>query len=696
MNFCFENINYLQIIVAFLDLKSLMYLSLCNKKIKDMLDPGNNEYVNTLFFLRIMNDFYDFDKIYYKNKKNLLGKNLKFDVDCRYYLNQLYINFSLCKDQKIRKKVIDFFRIHIYLSDLRKEVFILEFQNSTMNMMKCYDYNINLIHTYNYYSKYMTPEYILNTKENNGKIVVLREKLIFEDYLINFKTLFYDFINNKSYIKFINNVCEYKIDELEELYKSQDKDKTKFQTNEQNNNIIQFIVWICHSFILYAIINFEYINSLSKNDKMDSEELLSEYTNKKNDLINCGLLINFHFENINIIVNLLAIYYKIYDSYSVKYLKSKNAFKFFEAEFRLDKNDSDHYKSKIIYSKKFTLYQLFLKIIDEYFTKKLTHINERFPSISKKYFKEALNKEKKEDALKNEIKMDLDDDDDEEDLPMKDNEEVINSYKNLVENYMNCELDNYVNEKNANGINHTQFKVNESYINNLENVLIKSFEDEIENCFKEKIPIDVIFDNVEKITRCEGNSKNLYPNKESLSIIRRTKFGLMKKGYTIIFNHLMQEILKDFGNHIRIDESNNKKYIFLSTMERLNLKEYNIILDVISKDGKENVRKNIKDEYERTIEYLKKNYNLNDSESYLAIDYINCSNIEYVSFFKKLLSNYYKQIEIYKERDYRVVNFIKNNKDKFVDKNDYKNAIYIRDDKKSLEEEKIQNERLIN
>ena len=237
MNFCFENINYLQIIVAFLDLKSLMYLSLCNKKIKDMLDPGNNEYVNTLFFLRIMNDFYDFDKIYYKNKKNLLGKNLKFDVDCRYYLNQLYINFSLCKDQKIRKKVIDFFRIHIYLSDLRKEVFILEFQNSTMNMMKCYDYNINLIHTYNYYSKYMTPEYILNTKENNGKIVVLREKLIFEDYLINFKTLFYDFINNKSYIKFINNVCEYKIDELEELYKSQDKDKTKFQTNEQNNNI---------------------------------------------------------------------------------------------------------------------------------------------------------------------------------------------------------------------------------------------------------------------------------------------------------------------------------------------------------------------------------------------------------------------------------------------------------------------------
>ena len=60
MNFCFENINYLQIIVAYLDLKSLIYLSLCNKKIKDMLDPSNNEYVNTLFHTKYENKVYDY------------------------------------------------------------------------------------------------------------------------------------------------------------------------------------------------------------------------------------------------------------------------------------------------------------------------------------------------------------------------------------------------------------------------------------------------------------------------------------------------------------------------------------------------------------------------------------------------------------------------------------------------------------
>ena len=169
----------------------------------------------------------------------------------------------------------------------------------------------------------------------------------------------------------------------------------------------------------------------------------------------------------------------------------------------------------------------------------------------------------------------------------------------------------------------------------------------------------------------------------------------MKKGYTIVFNHLMEEIVNDFKAHIKVDETNGKKFIYLSAMERLNMKEYRIILDVLTKDGKENVNKNIKDEYERTIEYLKKNSNLNDSETYLAMEYINCSKIEYVFFFNKLLWNYYKQLEIYKERDDRIVYFIKNNKDKFLDKNDYKNAVYIRDEKKPLEEENYREDQLI-
>jgi len=259
-------------------------------------------------------------------------------------------------------------------------------------------------------------------------------------------------------------------------------------------------------------------------------------------------------------------------------------------------------------------------------------------------------------------------------------EKIIKSIKSskkiLLENYLNCELDDYIDEKNANGIMHTQFKVDKSYIENCENVLIKIFEEEIIHCFKEGMPIEKIFEIVEKITRCEGNSKNLYSDKESLNLIRRTKMRLMEKGYLTIFNQLIKEMLKDFEAHIKIDNSDNQKYIYLSTMERLSMKEYMTKMDMLSKEGQENVKKNIINETDRAINYIKTNENLKESESYLASDYIKCQKIEYSFFFKKLIWNYYMQLEIYKERDYKIKQYIENNRNKFINKTeDYKNAV---------------------
>ena len=349
MNICFENSNLLDIIVTYLNIKDIFYLSMSNKKLKEMLDPGNNSKVNILYLLKIINDYFDFDKSYLKKRKILLGKNLKFKVSWRLYLHHLIINFGKCEDQYINRKIRDFFRIRIYLPDLRKEIHILEYHNSTMHITRCYDNKINLIHTYNFYSKYITPELILNKNETNGKIKILREKLIYEEYLINFKELFYDYINNENYKHFIINVCKYNIEVLVELYNCKDQDKTNFKVNEQNNNIIKFIVWISNIFILYTKINYEYIRGLIENENTDEQELISEFISKKNDLENCGLLINSQFENVNIIVNMLSIYRKIYDSYSDKYLKSHKSFDFFTPEFRIDKSDSVQYKSIIIF-----------------------------------------------------------------------------------------------------------------------------------------------------------------------------------------------------------------------------------------------------------------------------------------------------------------------------------------------------------
>ena len=685
MNICFENPNLLDIIVTYLDLKDIFCLSMSNKILKEMLDPKNNSKVNVLYFLKIINEFFDYDKSYLKKRKILLGKNLKFEVNWKQYFNHLLTNFGKCEDQNINKKIRDFFRIHIYLPDIRKEIFFLENQNSTIHITRCYDTKINLIHTYNFYSKYITPEFILNKNETHGKIVILREKLIFEEYLINFKILFYDFIINEKYKNFIINVCKYDIEALIEIYHCNDQEKTNFKVNEQNNNIIKFIVWVSNLFILYANINCQYIKGLIENDNTDEHELITEFITKKSELENCGLLINSHFENVNIIVNLLNIYKKIYDSYSDKYLKSHQSFDFFTPEFRLNKSDSDQYKSKIIYSKKFTLYNLFLDIIDKYYTKNLPQIKNKYPVIARDYFIEALNPKEENDNKPNEIKMDIEEinqngiqDEIKNEILIegKKPENKKSPKKILLENYFNCVLDGYVDEKNANGIMHTKFKVDKSFVDDYEEVLINIFEDEINNCFKENMPTEKIFDNIEKITRCEGNSKNLYPNKESLNVIRRTKIKLMEKGYIIVFNHLQKEMLKDFADHIRIDEKDNEKYIYLSTMEKLNMKEYNINMEVLSKEGVEHVKQNVKDESERAINYLKTNLNLRDSEYYLAKDYIECSKIDYVYFFKKLLWNYYLQLEIYKERDYKIKYYILNNKKKFIEKNkDYGNAV---------------------
>ena len=212
MNLCLDNGFLLNIVLGFLDPKSIMNFSLVNIKIKKILDPSTNEYINTVYLVKLINDFFEYDNL--SKKYNLLGKNLQFKTNWRSELIELNINFSVCKEEKIRKKLRDFFRIHIYLPDLRKECFVLEFPNSTIHILKCYDIHVNLIHIYNYYSKYFTPELILNQDIGNGKIIILRERLIFEEYLINFKQLFYDYINNNKYITFINNVRDYKYDSL--------------------------------------------------------------------------------------------------------------------------------------------------------------------------------------------------------------------------------------------------------------------------------------------------------------------------------------------------------------------------------------------------------------------------------------------------------------------------------------------------
>jgi hypothetical protein len=318
----------------------------------------------------------------------------------------------------------------------------------------------------------------------------------------------------------------------------------------------------------------------------------------------------------------------------------------------------------------------------------------KFKTLTRVYFTEAFTiKEEKNNTNdkkihKMSIEEDIDDDDeyinaireedsfdDLEDLSLDDKP----TKKDLLENFMNSMVDRFINGNNANGIMHSFFIMDDKYINDYENPLIESFKEEIINNIK-SIPLNQLFEIVEKITRCEGNSRTLFLSKDSLSVIRRTKFKLMIQGYSIIFKNLMEALVKDFDSRIIYDENTNERKIFLNAFEKIKSPEYKLNMDALSEIGEKNVQNNIKEEKEKAINYLMKETKFKDIDRTLVEEFFKTLKIDYVLLFKKVLLNYYKQLEIYKERNEKVVYFIKN-KQKFVNAKDcYNNKEENKDD----------------
>ena len=103
-------------------------------------------------------------------------------------------------------------------------------------------------------------------------------------------------------------------------------------------------------------------------------------------------------------------------------------------------------------------------------------------------------------------------------------------------------------------------------------------------------------------------------------------------------------------------------------------------MDALSEIGEKNVQNNIKEEKEKAINYLMKETKFKDIDRTLVEEFFKTLKIDYVLLFKKVLLNYYKQLEIYKERNEKVVYFIKN-KQKFVNAKDcYNNKEENKDD----------------
>ena len=70
------------------------------------------------------------------------------------------------EDKAICKKVLDFFKLHLYLPDLRKENFHLEYEFSTTHQYICYDLIERRLINLHRFKKHITKEYLLESMKN--------------------------------------------------------------------------------------------------------------------------------------------------------------------------------------------------------------------------------------------------------------------------------------------------------------------------------------------------------------------------------------------------------------------------------------------------------------------------------------------------------------------------------------------------
>ena len=104
-------------------------------------------------------------------------------MDWKNFLKEISLIIRNIEDKAISDKVKDCLQLHIYLLDLREERPQLILENSTIYQITSYDILLRLNYSYNFYSKHITKEYLLNglknAENNNDKFIKTLKEEIF-------------------------------------------------------------------------------------------------------------------------------------------------------------------------------------------------------------------------------------------------------------------------------------------------------------------------------------------------------------------------------------------------------------------------------------------------------------------------------------------------------------------------------------
>ena len=699
MNQCLKTKNLLTILCEFLPIKSIILFSHLNKTINEALNPKKNFTINLIYFQYILKTYFEYDDDYnFCKKKNLLSKYLHFHISWKSFMREIVDNLRIYTNKKISQKVLDCLKIHMYLPDLRKENSNLEFESSTINQTFYYDMIFRATCNSNFYGKYITLEYMtkkiteekkedknnkiedkkenlekekckeckedkecINKEEKEG-VKILREGLFFEDELKDFRNTYEIFINNNKFREIIDNVIKYN---YEFLYNEYNNNYYYY-----NNEIIKLLLWINNLFILYSNFNYEYINSFSQ--EINEKTILNEFVHKHNEIISCALLFNYNFGNINIIMNQIIRFNDIFKDIN-KYDIFLSSHSLCDSNSTTDSSSSPSENIENKFIENYSLYKLFIQIIKKFFYDKLflseknegqnkINLLDKFKILIDNFFKDLFENfnEKYKNKNKNDDVCDYDNMiiEDENEMDMSIDEDMIEkepTEKETIENIMNVTLDYVINEKTANGINHTELKIPKIY-ENMEDILKNGFNNALIESMKKNKPNTYYFEIIETMTKSNCNEHCLIRHSDSLILINKTKKKLMETTFHTLIKKVLKDLQKCFIAHIKIEK--NEKRIVLNNNEIQNCVEYKCDLSDLSSKQKMKVTEAVEEEIKNLKTFLlDKNIKLFEEKietEKLINDFIEEDRIEDVLLVKKMIWFYHRELQIYKYKNEKI------------------------------------------
>jgi len=248
-----DNEHLLTRISLFLEPKDILSFLECNKSIKRKLNPSTNFITNKIFYYGVTRSIFtldeEFDEIinFMYDEKELIENHWNSNINWKSFLCQIYHHFKSYPNKEISQKVLNYFKTHIYLLDLRKENCALEYKHSSIHQIICYDQNNNENFVYNYYNKYINNNYLTCDNERQIGIKIIKEGLPFEEELLHFKNIYNEAATNTEYKNILNMIINYDFEKLNLAFDKIEKTRNK----NSLNNIFYFIYWSNYGFILY-------------------------------------------------------------------------------------------------------------------------------------------------------------------------------------------------------------------------------------------------------------------------------------------------------------------------------------------------------------------------------------------------------------------------------------------------------------